>query len=460
MKKIFILLSSLLLLVTFLSCNKNKGEEVDGNGNGSGNGNEDIEVSYYNVLSDNKFMAEDYVDIVLSDFGNSLPQIASLKDVLVNTYVSTENKIKSETGIDNVKMGYRKVVYTYNTVAVDGSPIELSSAAFWSGYFENDSVWHDLSPDNICLLEHYTITSNDECPTQGNPLELLMTGNVLNIMPDYIGYGITRDMPHPYLNHDVCAQNSIDALPAAYGMFKDLSSADVDNDWKLIVIGASQGGANALAVHKYLDAHDDFADKWRFEYSFAAAGPHDPSLTIEKYLEDGKVAYPVALPFTINSMFDSYPDILGKYDVDDLFTDNYLKVKDSIDRMLLSKDYTAAEINNVFYEKVRLVEDENLADDEIYLTDIFSDVMFDKDSDFVNDLYKCLDKNDLTKGWTPRHPIKIFYSKGDRTVPYENSVAVYDAFGSDVVTVIETPDPVDHFMTCGLWMVKLFIEGL
>ena len=109
---------------------------------------------------------------------------------------------------------------------------------------------------------------------------------------------------------------------------------------------------------------------------------------------------------------------------------------------------------------MRLVEDEDLADDEIYLTDIFSDVMFDKDSDFVNDLYKCLDKNDLTKGWTPRHPIKIFYSKGDRTVPYENSVAVYDAFGSDVVTVVETPDPVDHFMTCGLWMVKLFIEGL
>ena len=36
----------------------------------------------------------------------------------------------------------------------------------------------------------------------------------------------------------------------------------------------------------------------------------------------------------------------------------------------------------------------------------------------------------------------------------------HDAFGSDDVAVTETPDPIDHFMTCGLWMAKVLIEGL
>ena len=457
MKKIFILLSSaFLLLMTLFSCDKNKGDENDNNDKE----NDKKENVYYNVLSDEKLPSLDFVEYYFSNFNGDASQLAMMKDILVNSLNNYTNRLKVELGTQDIKLAYRKVNFSYKSIAADGAPLELSSTVLWRGYFTNDTVWHDIAPENVCLMEHYTITSDAECPTQSFPLELFVTGNNLTIMPDYIGYGITRDMPHPYLNHDVCAQNSIDALPAGFQLFEDMSSADMKPNWKLCVMGASQGGANALAIHRYMDTHDEFADKWNFAYSFAAAGPHNPHLTIEKYLEDGKVAYPVALPFTINSMLVSYPYILGKYDVDDLFTGNYLKVKDTVDRMLLSKNYTTSEINEVFYNNVRTTVDDNLADDEIYLTDIFSDVMFDKESDFVNDLYKCLDKNDLTKGWTPKHPIKIFYSRGDRTVPFENSVAVYDAFGSDLVTVTETPDPIDHFMTCGLWMAKVLIEGL
>ena len=457
MRRYFVFLAIMFFLITLcVSCCKNK----DGNQGGSGNSeHEDVADVYYNVIYDDKVKALEYVDETFLKFGDD-GQIAAMKDFIVGIVNNTTAQIIKSTGVQNVELGYRKVAYSYNTVGIDGSPVELSSVAFWRGYFVDDTIWHDMSPENICLLEHYTITDDYESPTQGYPLELLVTGNALTVMPDYIGYGLTSHMVHPYLNHDVCAQNSVDALPAGYQLFEDLSSVSVKSDWRLSVIGASQGGANALAVHKYMDSHSDFSSRWRFDYSFAAAGPHNPSLTIEKYFEDGKTAYPVALPFTLNSMFVSYPEILGKYDRNIMFSENYLQWKDCVDEMLADKEFTASEINNVFYENVRVTVDEGLADDEIYLVDIFSDLMFDEDSDFVKDLYKCLDKNDLTKGWTPSHSVKLFYSQGDRTVPFENSVAVYDAFGPDVVTFTETDETLDHFTACGLWMVKVLVEGL
>lgn len=55
------------------------------------------------------------------------------------------------------------------------------------------------------------------------PLEVFVTGNALVLMPDYMGYGITKNSIHPYLNHELCAINSVDAFPAGYAVFEQLS---------------------------------------------------------------------------------------------------------------------------------------------------------------------------------------------------------------------------------------------
>ncbi|MDO4755340.1 MAG: hypothetical protein Q4A54_03280, partial [Parabacteroides sp.] len=53
------------------------------------------------------------------------------------------------------------------------------------------------------------------------------------------------------------------------------------------------------------------------------------------------------------------------------------------------------------------------------------------------------------------HPIKLYYTKGDKIVPYENSIAVYEAFGSNKVTLEKSEQDVDHFTGCILWMLKV-----
>lgn len=55
--------------------------------------------------------------------------------------------------------------------------------------------------------------------------------------------------------------------------------------------------------------------------------------------------------------------------------------------------------------------------------------------------------------------MKLHYSPFDAVVPQENSLAILEAFGSDIVTLQESTLPVDHATTCSLWMVDLFSNG-
>lgn len=291
------------------------------------------------------------------------------------------------------------------------------------------------------------------------PLEVFVTGNALVLMPDYMGYGITKNSIHPYLNHELCAINSVDAFPAGYAVFEQLSDKGLKNDWQLYVTGASQGAGNALAVHKYLDTHPDIADNWRFAGTNCSSGPYNPIKTLEKYFADGKTALPAVFPLTLKSMLESYPEVMADFTEELMYSDAYLQVKDSIDEMISSKNYTTTEINLFFLENLKKTVVDGLADDEIMLVDMLSDEMLNAESDIMKAVYSCLDKNDLTKGWSPVHPIKMHYSTGDRIVSYHNTLAAKEASGSKVI-LTTTSTPMEHMATCAMWMAGIFMAGL
>ena len=187
--------------------------------------------------------------------------------------------------------------------------------------------------------------------------------------------------------------------------------------------------------------------------------PLQPSGYYRKYYSDGKVAYPVVFPLVVKTMFDSYPEIMGGFTEEMAYSENYLAARKEIEEMIASKKHNTAAINQVFLDKVRKTVDNNLAADEIYLSDILSPEILDRDSPLCKAFYLCLEKNDLTKGWTPVHPMKLHYSPFDAVVPQENTLAIFEAFGADIVTLQKSELPVDHATTCSLWMVDLFSTG-
>lgn len=320
-------------------------------------------------------------------------------------------------------------------------------------------VWRKTTrPRLYQSYAHFTITSNAECPTELGAIEIdAAVGDLLLILPDYLGYGLTKDMVHPYMNHELGAQHCIDALIAGKKVFDQQSGAKLEDDCKLYVSGASQGGGMALAVHKWLDTHPTVANEFKFAYSYCGAGPYSPVITFKEYMRRNEVSYPIAIILTLNSMIASYPEVLGKYKESDFYSAAYYnsRGKADVDRAFAAKSLSANALNKVIYKAVYEGSAGAPESPRVRMTDLCSKEVLDPNSQIYKDFMACLDKNDLTKGWTPTHPIKLFHSLADEVVPYENAFAVQYAFG-DMVTLKDSPLNVGHVKSCGFFMADIF----
>lgn len=399
------------------------------------------------ILSTEDFTAEELMATLFPEGGGSM---AAMRPMFVEKLKKQTQEIEKLLGVKGITLGYRRVKYLYSSTDHLGNPITLSSVLYWNRYKLDG--WHDIIPENICLVEHYTITSDAEAPSNSYPMEPHITGNSVVVMPDYLGYGYTAKEFHPYLNYDLAARNSMDALKAAYIICNNHNEKLLAGSWSLCVLGASQGGSNALAVHKFLDTNPSVAKEWRFSHSCCAAGAYSLSTTFETYMRWGSLDYPVVLPMVLKSMLASYPDIMSGLSEEDFYSDAYLAIKPRIDAMLEGKKHTTNEINAVFFD--------NLADEtgKLRVESILSPEAMDVNSPMAMTLAICFAENDLTKGWKPVHPVKFYHSKDDNVVPYENVEAAIEAFGA--IATLQTSEDLDHTSSCAMWMLSIFMGGI
>ncbi len=430
---LMLVLSAVAGMMTLFSCEKNNSDDPIGGG----------EV-YFEIDPTGTIIctAEELADMAFGAEGaNSSEEMKELREQFLKNAKAKEAELNEKYGANACVPGYTSYKFYYQSTALNGERVTLSGRVSWGTYWLFG--WHNADPDNIFLLEHYTITDNAECPSEDGTTEMAVaTGDNLLIMPDYIGYGLNKSALHPYLNHEIVVPTSIDALKAGYEVWKKYGSGEMEDDWKMYVLGASQGASNALAVHKYFDTHDDEASKWRFDYSYCCSGAYDPALTMRTYYSWGKTAYSGAIPMTIKSMLASYPDIMKGYEEEDFYSEKYLAIKSSIDELLASKEANTTELNH----KIK----ELLETDDPTLKDIFSKDALDMTSGLAQAFFTCLEKNDLTTGWTPKHNIKIYAAEDDEIVPYGNTEKLVSAFG-DKVEVFKSYGGVGHVKTCYKW---------
>ena len=74
----------------------------------------------------------------------------------------------------------------------------------------------------------------------------------LVILPDYEGYGVTRNHAHPYLYQELTARQVVDATRYGISLYKTSSRVDkvrhsFRSNWRSICIGYSQSGTVSTA---------------------------------------------------------------------------------------------------------------------------------------------------------------------------------------------------------------------
>lgn len=250
--------------------------------------------------------------------------------------------------------------------------------------------------NGIMIGCHYTMTSDIEAPSNMLSMESLfaMKGYAV-IMPDYVGYGLSRDKVHPYLHWRSAAKTAVDMLNCMPELLEYYGySYPID----VVVTGYSQGGAVALGVTRMLEELDSM---WIVRKLYAGAGPYDPAGTYLYSMERNEMGIPAAIPLIVMGLSDAY-DL--EFELEDFFLEPLLS---NYEEWVLSKEYTVGDINYLMGSTV--------------MTELMTEEALDMDSPLADMLYEVLLWNSNV-GYDLRSPAYFLHSIDDEVVPILNTI--------------------------------------
>jgi len=182
-----------------------------------------------------------------------------LKDMndsyMLNVLKAVDINATNAFGYENA-FGYKSVKITYNTVGQDDKPVVASGLLVIPTISEKykaslASIGKSYSVSMICD-NHGTIFTNAEAPTNVEqttfyPLAVSMSAyaGFAGIYPDYIGYGDSNDVTHPYILKKASARSAVDMIKAS---IKYMEENGVILNHQLYISGYSEGGYNAMAL--------------------------------------------------------------------------------------------------------------------------------------------------------------------------------------------------------------------
>ena len=188
--------------------------------------------------------------------------------------------------------------------------------------------------NGVVVANHYTICSDAEAPSNTISMESVFTmKGYAVIMPDYVGYGVSRNEVHPYLEWRSAAKTAVDLLNCMPNLL-DYYGYTYPHD--VVVEGYSQGGAVALGVARMIEETDE---DWTVRKLYAGAGPYDPAATYLYSVEHDTMGIPAAIPLIVMGLSDAYD--LG-FELENFF---YEPLVSHYAEWILSKKYTVTQIN-------------------------------------------------------------------------------------------------------------------
>lgn len=382
--------------------------------------------------------------------------------------------------------------FNYPTVNNAGESVVLSSALIaWTPEDRQNSD----SIESIHIYSHATIGANEECPTslgfskEQSMLTILprrefkdystsitanYVGHCIIIAPDYEGYGVTKNLPHPYLAQRLTAQQVLDAYNYGIELYRkqaaDKSAGNpllpIKSDWRLFTFGFSQGAAVTLALQRLIE-EKELSEQLHYYGSICGDGPYDLIETMRYYFYDdgtsydvqtdhrkGFSTYPVVVPLIFNGMCSTNSEV-SHYKIEDFLSQQLLDT--GVLDWIASKEYTTSEMAKMWYDQLqdgldahgRHYTPEQMAEmftspREDKVAGKMNKMLTQATYDYLNDpdkmaavpavatnaqeaLHRALAENSVATGWNPQHRIQFYHSRSDMVVPYGNYLAFQEA---------------------------------
>jgi len=256
-------------------------------------------------------------------------------------------------------------------------------------------------------FHHGTITNHDDAPSnlsETDPDALLYaalsSSGFITVIPDYLGFGSSSSILHPYYVEEYSASAVIDLLMAA----KELSAEeDIQFNKKLFLAGYSEGGYVTMAAHKAIE--ENGLGDFELIASFPAAGAYDIAgmqnflLSMVTYDDPSYIAY-IIRAYQVT------------YDFADVLTDFFKQPYADRIPNLFDGSKGTSEINSQLTT--------NLSD--LLQEGLYENLNSDPEYSYIKNAFV---ENTLTD-WTPVAKMYMYHGDSDVTVPYQNSVDTYD----------------------------------
>jgi len=259
-------------------------------------------------------------------------------------------------------------------------------------------------PSPVLSYQHATIKTNAEAPsnhaTADEPAVLFASMGYLVSAADYVGYGTTGGLPHPYLLATPTALSVADFM-TANTRWRQMKS--IPENGQVFLTGYSEGAYASMATLRHLTLNKTGA----FPVStYIGAGPYDVVLTLNAMLDAVRKENP----------------IIGA-----LISPGFLKKLGANDR---------ANVRNLILSSV-LGSKSDISFDPTFL------------DNFLNDDDAAIALQSNVNDWTPQSAISFFHGRDDTTVPYGNTDSAFQAMSRrGAATLIDRMDcpakPAEH----------------
>ena len=321
---------------------------------------------------------------------------------ITNQYLTESSSIKELSKDDIIKINPLFTVYvkngvkayklTYKTKNTDGSEITASGAVILPVTDQ---------PISMISVQHGTITSEAEAPSNfGAGTEAASFGTLFSSMgyivvyPDYIGYGASKDLPHPYETRSSLGSSALDMIRATKEFLRGQSAVKWDD--KLFIAGYSEGGYATMSLQKKIE--EEAAGEFNLRASSCGAGAYDKTAFMKFIINSPTLGVP-----SYNSL---YLWVLLTYDR--VYKLNkpatYYFKEPYATQIAANKDNPSKVVINASFHTI--------------LTDTFKKALNEgTDKEFIaaiadNDVYN----------WKPKTPTRLFHGDADPLVFYFNSV--------------------------------------
>lgn len=272
----------------------------------------------------------------------------------------------------------------------------------------------------LLSAQHGTMFKQSDAPSNFpatfSGFELFGAAGYVAVIPDYIGYGASSDIFHPYYDEEHSVRTVVDMLKAAKYF---LQQEEIATNGNLFLVGYSEGGYVTLAAQKEIEANP--AHDLELTAVAAGAGGYDLTGFLNTIATTPSYVDPSFLAFIVQSYNISYD---WNRPLSDFFREPY-----------------ATTIPTLF-DGTRIREEINAG-----LTNapasLFSPTFY---ADLQNPagetaLKQALASNSLLD-WVPESPTRLYHGTDDEAVFFHTSETTYQTFiakGAENVTFTPIP---------------------